>query len=190
METVLVANHLVNDYGIDTLEIGSMIGWAMELYEKGILTDKDTGGLVLEWGNTDAVIALIKQVAFREGLGDILADGPLAAAERFGPDSMKYLIHVKGMSNLHTDERATPSFALNVAVSSRGSDHLRGRPAIDLYNLEMEVLDRVYRSPDGYDGPLTNSYSNTKASPAWSCGRSFASWRWKAWEFVSTIRFS
>ena len=165
METVLVANHLVNDYGIDTLEIGSMIGWAMELYEKGILTDQDTGGLELEWGNTEAVIALIKQVAFREGVGDILAEGPLAAAERFGPDSMKYLIHVKGMSNLHTDERATPSFALNVAVSSRGSDHLRGRPAIDLYNLEMEVLDRVYRSPDGYDGPLTNSYSEYEGKP-------------------------
>jgi aldehyde:ferredoxin oxidoreductase len=78
---------------------------------------------------------------------------------------MKYLIHVKGMSNLHTDERATPSFALNVAVSSRGSDHLRGRPAIDLYNLEMEVLDRVYRSPDGYNGPLTNSYSEYEGKP-------------------------
>ncbi len=159
MNTVLVCNHLVNDYGIDTLEAGSMIAWAMELYEKGIITDKDTDGLSLEWGNDEAVIELVRRIAFREGLGDILAEGPLRAAEKLGPESNKYLIQIKGMSNLHSDERATPALALNIAVSSRGADHLRGRPAIDLYNLPRKVLDEVYRSPDGYDGPLTNSYS-------------------------------
>jgi aldehyde:ferredoxin oxidoreductase len=174
MNTVLIGNHLVNDYGIDTLEIGSMIGWAMELYEKGVITDKDTNGLKLQWGNDEAVIEMIKQVAFRKGLGDILAEGPLPAAKKFGPDSMKYLIHVKGMSNLHSDERATPALALNVAVSSRGSDHLRGRPAIDLYNLPMTV-------------PLPTVTPNTRASPVWSCGRSCATWRWTAWASVNTI---
>ena len=159
MNTILVGNHLVNDYGIDTLEVGSMIGWAMELYEKGILTDKDTNGNKLEWGNDEAVLEMVKQIAFREGFGDTLAEGPLRAVEKIGLDSLKYLIHVKGMSNLHSDERPTPSLALNIAVSSRGADHLRGRPAIDLYNLPMKVLDQVYRNPDGYDGPLTNNYS-------------------------------
>jgi len=158
MDTVLVGNHLVNDYGIDTLETGSMIGWAMELYEKKIITDQDTHGLKLEWGNDAAVIELIKQIAFRKGLGDILAEGPLRAAEKFGPESLKHVIHVKGMSNSHTDERAAPALALSVAVSSRGSDHLRGMPAIDLYNLPLEVLDRIYRSPDGYNGPLTSNF--------------------------------
>ena len=159
MDTVLVSNHLVNDYGIDTLEIGSLIGWAMELYEKGVITDKDTLGLKLKWGNDKAVIELIKQVALRKGLGDILAEGPLRAAAKFGPESLKYLMQVKGMSNLHTDERAAPALALSIAVSSRGADHLRGMPAIDLYNLPMEVLERIYRSPDGYDGPLSNSFT-------------------------------
>ncbi|NOQ20791.1 MAG: aldehyde ferredoxin oxidoreductase [Desulfobacterales bacterium] len=165
MNTVLVGNHLVNDYGIDTLEIGSMIAWAMELYEKGIITDKETLGLKLEWGNDAAVIEMIKQVAFRKGLGDILAEGPLRAARRLGPDSMKYLIQVKGMSNLNTDERATPALALSIAVSSRGSDHLRGIPAIDLYNLPMELLERIYRGPDGYEGPLTNSFTEYEGKP-------------------------
>lgn len=165
MNTVLVCNHLVNDYGIDTLEIGSMIAWAMELYEKGIITDKETGGLQLEWGNEAAVIELIKQVAFRKGFGDILAEGPLRAARRVGSDSMKYLIQVKGMSNLNTDERATPALALSIAVSSRGSDHLRGIPAIDLYNLPMEVIDRIYRHPDGYQGPLTNNFNAYEGKP-------------------------
>jgi aldehyde:ferredoxin oxidoreductase len=165
MNTVLVGNHLVNDYGIDTLETGSMIAWAMELYEKGIITDKETRGLKLEWGNDTAVAEMIKQIALREGLGDTLAEGPLRAARSLGPDSMKYLIQVKGMSNLNTDERATPALALSVAVSSRGSDHLRGMPAIDLYNLPMEVLEKIYRQPDGYDGPLTNSFSTYEGKP-------------------------
>ena len=165
MNTILVGNHLVNDYGLDTLEVGSMIGWAMELYEKGILTDEDTDGLKLDWGDDEAVLEMVKKIAFREGLGDILAEGPRGAAEKIGKDCEKYLIHVKGMSNLHSDERPTPALALNIAVSSRGSDHLRGRPAIDLYNLPMKVLDRVYRNPDGYDGPLTNNYSEYEGKP-------------------------
>jgi aldehyde:ferredoxin oxidoreductase len=165
MNTVLVGNHLVNDYGMDTLEVGSMMAWAMELYEKGLITDQDTDGLKLEWGSDEAVIELVKRIAFRQNIGDLLAEGPLPAARRLGPESLKYLIHVKGMSNLHSDERPTPALALNIAVSSRGSDHLRGRPAIDLYNLPMKVLDKVYRNPDGYEGPLTNSYSEYEGKP-------------------------
>jgi aldehyde:ferredoxin oxidoreductase len=69
------------------------------------------------------------------------------------------------MSNLNTDERAAPALALSVAVSSRGSDHLRGIPAIDLYNLPMELLEKIYRGPDGYDGPLTNSFSEYEGKP-------------------------
>lgn len=163
--TVLVCNHLVNAYGLDTLETGSMMGWAMELYEKGILTQKDTDGLDLTWGNDEAVIELVHKIAKREGIGDILADGPLEAARRIGNDSAKYLVQVKGMSNLHSDERATPGLALNVAVASRGSDHLRGRPAIDLYHLPEKVLRSIYSSPVPYDGPLTSDYRDYDGKP-------------------------
>jgi len=164
-ETVLIGNHLVNKYGIDTLETGSMIAWAMELYEKGIITDKDTGGLKLTWGNDDAVIEMIKQIGERKGLGNILAEGPLRAAEKIGKDSLKYLIQVKGMSNLHSDERATPSLALNIATASRGSDHLRSRPAIDLFHLPTEVLEQVYRQPTPYNGPLSSDYTSYEGKP-------------------------
>jgi aldehyde:ferredoxin oxidoreductase len=156
--TVLVGNHLVNYYGMDNLETGSMISWAMELYEKGILTQKDTDGLDLSWGNDEAVIELVHKIARREGIGDILADGPMEAAKRIGKESEKFLVHVKGMSNLHSDERPTPALALNIAVSSRGSDHLRGRPAIDLYHLPEKVLRGIYSNPIPYDGPLTSDY--------------------------------
>jgi aldehyde:ferredoxin oxidoreductase len=164
-ETILIGNHLVNKYGIDTLETGSMIAWAMELYEKGILTDADTDGLKLEWGNDEAVFEMITRIAERKGLGDILAEGPLRAAEKIGQDSLKYLIHVKGMSNLHSDERPTPSLALGIATASRGSDHLRSRPAIDLYHLPEPLLRNIYGGPKPYDGPLSSDYTTYAGKP-------------------------
>ncbi|MFX0094310.1 MAG: aldehyde ferredoxin oxidoreductase family protein [Candidatus Hodarchaeota archaeon] len=144
METVLVANHLVNKYGIDTLEVGGIIAWAMELYEKGIIDEKMTDGLKLEWGDEEVLFELIRKSAYREGFGNILADGLRPAIARIGKESEYYAIEVKGLSNLHSDERPTPSLALNIAVSTRGADHLRGRPAIDLYGLPEDFLEARY----------------------------------------------
>jgi len=135
-----------------------MIAWAFELFEKGILTREDTGGLELKWGNDEAVLTLVEQIAKREGLGDVLAEGPRRAAEKIGKDAEKYLIEVKGMSNLHSDERPTPSLALGIATATRGSDHLRSRPAIDLYHLPEPVLREIYSHPVPYDGPLSSDY--------------------------------
>lgn len=164
-ETILAGNYLVNKYGLDTLETGSMIAWAMELYEKGILTDKDTEGLKLEWGNDEAVLEMVERIAQRKGLGDILAEGPLRAIERIGEESRPYCIQVKGMSNLHSDERATPSLALGIATASRGSDHLRSRPAIDLYHLPETLLRKIYGYPTPYDGPLSSDYNVYEGKP-------------------------
>ncbi|MHC4549257.1 MAG: aldehyde ferredoxin oxidoreductase family protein [Planctomycetota bacterium] len=159
-ETILFGNHLVNKLGLDTLETGSLISWAMELFEKGILTKEDTDGLELRFGNTDAVIEMISKIAHREGFGDVLADGPRGAMERLPPEAAPYCIQVKGMSNLHSDERPTPSLALGIATATRGSDHLRSRPAIDLYHLPESLLRRIYGSPVPYDGPLTSEYGD------------------------------
>jgi len=157
METVLVANHLVNKYGLDTLETGGLIAWAMELYEKGIIDDKVTDGLKLEWGNEEAVFEMIRKIALREGFGNTLADGFRPAIAKIGKGSDYYAIEVKGMSNLHSDERPTPSFALNIATATRGADHLRSRPAIDMYGLPEDLLAEVYGAPvasdyTSYDG--------------------------------------
>lgn len=166
MTTLLTANHLVDQYGVDNLEIGSIISWSMELYEKGILTDKDTGGLDLSFGNKDAVIEMIDRICLRKDwLGDTLADGGIQASDKIGKDSFDYLIQVKGMSNLHSDERATPGLALNIATASRGSDHLRSRPAIDLYHLPEPVLRRIYSSPVAYDGPLSSEHTEYIGKP-------------------------
>ena len=157
METVLVANHLVNKYGLDTLETGGLIAWAMELYEKGIIGKKDTAELELDWGNEEALFELITQIAHRKGFGNLLADGFKTAISKIGKGSEYYAIQIKGMSNLHSDERPTPALALGIATSTRGADHLRSRPAIDLYGLPEELLQEIYEAPvssdyTSYDG--------------------------------------
>jgi len=160
--TVLVGNHLVDQYGMDNLETGS----AMELYELGIITSKQTDGLDLRFGNDEAVIEMVKRICYRKGwLGDALADGGIPASKKFGKKSFDYLIQVKGMSNLHSDERATPGLALNIATASRGSDHLRSRPAIDLYHLPQDVLRKIYSSPVAYDGPLSSEHTEYIGKP-------------------------
>jgi len=165
-ETVLVGNHLVDQYGVDNLEIGSIISWAMELYEEGILTKKQTGGLDLRFGNDEALLEMVHRICQRKGwLGQTLADGGIQASEKIGKDSFSYLIQVKGMNNLHSDERATPALALNVATASRGSDHLRSRPAIDLYHLPEKVLRKIYSSPVPYDGPLSSEHTEYIGKP-------------------------
>ncbi len=165
-ETVLVGNHLVDQYGIDNLEIGSIISWAMELYELGILTKKQTDGLELTFGNDEALIEMIHRICYRTGwLGDTLAEGGIPASEKIGKKSFDYLIQVKGMSNLHSDERATPALALNIATASRGSDHLRSRPAIDLYHLPEKILRKIYSSPVPYKGPLSSEHTSYVGKP-------------------------
>ena len=158
--TVLTGNHLVNQYGVDNLEIGSMISWAMELYELGIISDKQTDGIELRFGNDEALLEMIHRICLRKDwLGDTLADGGIPAARKIGKNAFDYLIQVKGMNNLHSDERATPGLALNIATASRGSDHLRSRPAIDLYHLPEKVLRKIYGSPVSYDGPLSSEHT-------------------------------
>jgi len=165
-ETVLTGNHLVDQYGIDNLEIGSIISWAMELYELGILTSKDTDGIDLKFGNDEALLEMIHRICYRKGwLGDTLADGGIPAAEKIGKNSFDYLVQVKGMNNLHSDERATPALALGIATGSRGSDHLRSRPAIDLYHLPEKILRQIYSNPVPYEGPLSSEHTAYEGKP-------------------------
>jgi len=161
MHRALEGNYLVNKHGLDTLETGSMIAWAMELREKGLLPEEFAGDLDLEWGNMDAVLRLVEDIAYRRGLGDILAEGPRGAIERLGPETAYYNIQIKGMSNLHSDERPTPSLALGIATATRGADHLRSRPAVDLYHLPEKVLEEIY----GREG-MTSDYRDYEGK-AW-----------------------
>ena len=94
--SLFTINDLCNRAGIDTISTGGTVAFAIECYENSILTKDDTGGLELNWGNSSAIIELVKKMIRREGIGDILADGSKVASEKIGKGSEKYAIHSMG----------------------------------------------------------------------------------------------
>jgi len=131
LELALKAIDLANRLGLDAITAAECIAWAMELYEKGELTKKDTDGLELKWGNGEAILALIRKIAYREGFGSILADGVRKAAEKLGKGE-EIALHVKGLEIIQADPRGLKGYGLGYAVASRGADHLRSEPFIEL----------------------------------------------------------
>lgn len=125
LEAICLGNELCNKYGIDTISTGSVIAFAMECYEKGLITKEDAGGLDLSWGNPDALIGLIHQIGQKKGLGAILGEGVRAAAEKIGGTAEEYAIHVKGLELPAHDPRAFFSLAVGYATSNRGACHLQ-----------------------------------------------------------------
>ncbi len=160
LEAVVYANDLCNRYGLDTISTSSAIAFAMEAFEKGLLTPSATGGLVLSWGDAEAVIELVHLIARREGVGDLLADGVRAAAARLGSGAEEFAIHVKGMEVPYHDPRAFVSMAANYATSNRGACHLEslsywngvGVPLPDLgYPEALPPHDSAYGAKLAYD---------------------------------------
>lgn len=114
------------DYlGMDTMSTGVAIAFAMECYEKGILTKEDTGGLELTFGNHEAMVEMVGKIARREGLGDLLAEGVKRAAAKIGKGSERYAMHIKGLEMCGYDPRGMKTFALGLSVGTRGGCHNR-----------------------------------------------------------------
>lgn len=146
---MLKANALCNQYGLDVDGAGGPIGWAMECYEKGILDEKDTDGLKLEWGDAAVALELIRKISLREGFGDILAEGCARAADIIGRGSEYYAIHIKGM-DLYEPLRGAMGWSLGATTSTRGGGHTTGGPVIETQGaLDVEKAREVY----GIDNP-------------------------------------
>jgi len=141
LEQALKAIDLCNQLGLDVLTVAGCVGWAMELYEAGELTAEETGGLELTWGNIEALQELIRLIADREGFGEVLADGSVEAAKRLGR-GMDRTIQVKGMDLIMADPRGLKGFGLGYAVASRGGDHLRSEPFLDVPESTLRLADR------------------------------------------------
>jgi aldehyde:ferredoxin oxidoreductase len=137
IDAVIAADRLADELGIDTISSGVSIAFAMELYERGILTKKDTGGIELTFGNDEAMITVLKQMAYREGIGDLLADGTRAAAEKIGKGSEKYAMHVKGLELPAYDVRGAKAHGLNYATSYTGADHCRGYAFQEIFGIPI-----------------------------------------------------
>ncbi|HDN02272.1 MAG TPA: aldehyde ferredoxin oxidoreductase [Candidatus Bathyarchaeota archaeon] len=154
LASIIEMNELCNRLGLDTISTGGTIAWAMECYEKGIITREDTGGLDILWGDSEVMIELIKMIARREGFGDILAEGCARAARKFGEEASRYAMHVKGMELPAVEVRGAKGFGLGLAVASRGADHLRALVNFELIGYPPELGEKLYGSPDSVD-PLS-----------------------------------
>jgi aldehyde:ferredoxin oxidoreductase len=120
--------------GLDSISAGNVVALAMDLFEKGVLTKKDTGGLNLKFGNEEAYAKMPSMIANRQAIGNILADGAKRAAKKIGKGAEKLAVEVKGMEYPAYDPRGTIGMALAYATSDRGACHLRAWPvAADAY---------------------------------------------------------
>jgi aldehyde:ferredoxin oxidoreductase len=137
--------NLLNRYGVDAIETGMTISLLMECWQRGMIDEKFTDGISYEWGNVEATINTIKKIAFREGVGNILAEGTLNAAKAIGRGAEKLVCHSKGMTMME-DVRATPHWALNFAVSTRGADHLKGYSMLDKTG-RTDISERLFGDP-------------------------------------------
>jgi aldehyde:ferredoxin oxidoreductase len=154
VEPVIRLNNICNDLGLDTASTGSAIGWAMELFQRGIITTKTTGGLDLTWGNAAVVEQLLFMTSAREGFGNVIADGTRAVERgHYPPEALKYRMAVKGLmqSDPH-DARILKAFARGLAVSTRGMDHLRNRVTLEI---NAKINDDPAFKEQLYGGPVS-----------------------------------
>jgi aldehyde:ferredoxin oxidoreductase len=123
LEAVAFANHLCNLYSLDTISAGNAIAFAMECYDKKLLTERDTGGVSLNWGDPDAIIQMIEKIARREGFGNVLAEGVKKAAQTIGKGANAFAVEVKGVEVPMHEPRGKKAVGIMYATAARGAVH-------------------------------------------------------------------
>jgi aldehyde:ferredoxin oxidoreductase len=118
-EALAMASHICDSYGLDTISAGTIIAFAMECYEHGLITKADTEGIELAWGNHRAMIAMLEKMARREGFGDVLADGVKVAADRIGKGAKEYAVHIGGQELGMHDPKFDAWFFADKPVAAR-----------------------------------------------------------------------
>jgi len=125
LEALIKALEYCDTYGVDAIGTGIVVGFAMECFEKGLITKEDTGGLELVFGNGAAMADMVRKIACREDIGALFAEGVKRASEKLGQGSEHYAMHIKGLEMTGYDVRSLKTCALGYAVSRRGGDHQR-----------------------------------------------------------------
>jgi aldehyde:ferredoxin oxidoreductase len=144
IDAVIAADRLADELGLDSVSAGVTIGFAMECFEKGLLTLNDTGGIDLRFGNDKAMMQVLQMMAFRDGIGDLLADGSLAAAKKIGKGSEKFAIQVKGLELAGYDVRGAKAHGLNYATAYTGADHCKGYAFQEIFGVPFPYpIDRL-----------------------------------------------
>lgn len=156
VESIIMANDLCNRYGFDTISAGATIAFAIECYEKGVFSQAQLDGLDLTWGNHAAIIALLKKMGERDGVGNIFADGVRLAAQRIGKGSEAYAIHVAGQELAMHDPRLTPSYAATYCTDATPARHTQGGAAY----FEAGLLKSVFFVRDNLPEMKRYDYEN------------------------------
>ena len=149
---ILKAQEECCQLGLDIDNTAGVIAWAIDCFQNGILSKKDTDGLELTWGNHGVIIELLKKIAYREGFGNLLAEGSLRASQIVEKGSEKYSFHMKGQ-DLVEGIRSMKGWALGVVSSARGGAHTRGAPATESRKYSLEESQRLFGIKTAGDAP-------------------------------------
>ncbi|MEJ2723400.1 MAG: aldehyde ferredoxin oxidoreductase family protein [Deltaproteobacteria bacterium] len=150
MDAIIAADRMSDELGLDTISAGVVIGFAMELYEKGIIGPHDTGGIELKFGNHEAMVTLLGLIARREGIGALLADGVRIAAQKINQGAEACALHVKGLELPGYDVRGAKAHGLNYATSYTGADHNRGYAFQEIFGDPIpQAVDRLTTEDKG-----------------------------------------
>lgn len=153
IDHLLGANDLCNKYGLDTISASTAVAWAIEAFEKGLITTDDTDGAVLSWGEGAAMVEVLKQIIEQRGIGPLIANGVMDASKKLGKNSEEFAIHVKGMEIAMHDPRAFTSMAINYATANRGGCHLE---ALSYFIESGTPLPELGYTPDNPFNPYSS----------------------------------
>ena len=152
LEAICHGNELCNRWGLDSIGTGVSIAFAMECTERGILTQNDTDNIDLRFGNVDGMLEMIRKIAYREGFGDLLADGTKRASEKIGKGSEEFAMHIKGQEMAVHDPRGKYGVGLGFALSPTGADHIEA-PHDTSFEIDGPMMDAV--KPVGVLEPMS-----------------------------------
>ena len=139
VESIIKINDICNSYGVDTISAGACMSFAIECYENGLISQKDTDGIEMTWGNHKSIVAMTEKLVRREGFGAVLADGVKVASERIGKGSEQYAMHIQGQEYAAHDPRFAYAYASSYRMDATPGRHTRaaGNSAPGLINPEV-----------------------------------------------------
>jgi aldehyde:ferredoxin oxidoreductase len=153
LASIVKINEICNDYGLDTISVGSTVGYALECYENGLLTKEQLDGIDLTWGNAEAIVEMTEKIAERDGFGDVLADGIKVAVEKLGGIGVEYAVHVNGEEVPAHDPKLTPGLATTYLLDATPGRHTQGGELLAPVEMELDEVD-----PYAYSGAAENHW--------------------------------
>jgi aldehyde:ferredoxin oxidoreductase len=163
LDSLIVASDICNRLGMDTISAGACVAFAMECYENGLITQEDTGGFELKWGDHRTIVAFTEMIGRREGLGDVLADGVKIAAERVGKGSERFAMHIGGQEIAAHDPRGGWGFAIGYGADPTPGRHNQGggqHPP----GLDIPEVTREQRTGRGLNHKISTNYMHAASA--------------------------